>query len=80
MRQGVFVDLLEMAVAMVLVDRKACFSHDVTQLINAFPPHFLCPLVFFVAIGNRLAIELKADAECNRVERFSAAGASACAA
>ena len=76
MRQGVLVDFLEMTIAMVLVDRKACFSHDVTQLIHAFPLHFLCPLVLFVAIGSRLAIELKADTGCNRVDRFGAADAS----
>ena len=55
--------------AMVLVDRKACFSHDITQLIYAFPLHFLCPFVFLVANGCRLAIEPNADTECNRVDR-----------
>ena len=75
MSQSVLVEFFEMTITVVLEDRKACFSHDVTQLIHAFPLHFLCPLVFFVAIGCRLTIEPKADTECNRGDRFAAEAA-----
>ena len=47
MRQGVLVDLLQMTIAMILVDRKARFSYDVTPLVNAFPFHF-CVLLRFL--------------------------------
>ena len=46
---------------------------DSWQLIDAFSLYFLCPFAIFVAIGCRLAIEPKADTECNRV------GVSRCA-
>lgn len=44
--QSVFVNLLEMAASMVLVNCKTCFPNDVTKRVDVVPSHFCAFLCF----------------------------------